>query len=839
MSSVLQISHSMWRMLLLLAITLMPVAGAAAQMNLTVQQFGMANMARPGSWIGVQVQVTDTSPSTRDVVLELSLLDPDGDTALYQTVIPIGGETRSTWLYARLPHAATSGSTFRITASTASELTDEERALGLARAGTYLTETRFQPQKFLSPVTGLIGVIGRNGAGIEGYSYPADATSDFAPLAHQRYEVITGLLTSTLPDRWMGLMAYETLVWTGTGPDQEPTDLREDQAYALMQWVMRGGHLVVVLPQVGQNWQSPTQPLKPILPAVTIERVESAPLAPLAPLIANRKVQLPQTGLLQYLKPNFVAGPEAVYPILNGPSGLPLVVRRHVGAGSVTLIGIDVTNRGVNALGAVQPDVFWHRILGKRGQMLTAQELSSASLARQQQLTNRSPRQIDVDIPSLINKTGKAALGVLLAFALFALFWTVAGPLGFFILKRRNLTHHAWVGFMVATAAFTGLAWGAASLLRPRTSDALHLTFLTHVFGQPVQSARAFTSVLLPEYGRMVLSVADSSSEPPTSTSGAHNTIAPYDAPNLGNADRTVPAFPNAQAYAVQSRMPLNLRVPSRGTIKNVVTEWMGAPVWKLPVPVAEPNLPQGVAQPTEAQGSLPTLAMRTFNPPLRIEGGQSRIFEIIGGLKHELPTALRNVHVMVVMEPSDIRRNQAYTGQLYARAFVRQLPEWESGIVLDVDDLSMNWRAMDGQLLRDLRGTVADDDFNFNPQPAQARRTSESMINERLLAVSLYGVLDPPRLNVETRQPLVRRADTHGLDLSKWFTQPCIIITGTIDGSYSPLPLTVDGQSPAAAGKTVIRWVFPLPANPPKFTADEGSETSENQPVPPVSPDR
>jgi hypothetical protein len=836
MPSAIKQRHWLWHLVMMLTVVVLGLpAATSAQVTLTVQQFGLANMARPGSWIGVQVQVADTSPTTRDVILELSLLDPDGDTALYQTVVPLGGETRSTWLYARLPHTARSTSTFRITASAASELTDEERSLGLARSGARLGETKFQPQRFMTPVTGLIGVVGRSAAGMEAFSLPADTTADFAPLAHQRYEVVTGLTAASLPDRWMGLSAYEYLLWTGTGPDQEPTDLREDQAFAIQQWVQRGGQLIVVLPQVGQNWASPTQPLRPILPAVTIERVEGAPIAPLAPLISNRRVQLPQTGLLQYLKPNFTSGPEAVYPILNGPNGLPLVVRRHVGAGSVTLIGMDVTNRGLNAMGAVQPDIFWHRILGRRGQMLTAQELSSPSLARQQQLTNRGPRQIDVDIPSLINKTGKAALGVLLAFGLFALFWTVAGPLGYFILKKRNLTHHAWVFFMVATALFTGIAWGAASFLRPRSSDALHLTFLTHVFGQPVQSARSFTSVLLPEYGRMVLGVGDPSAEPPTSTSGSHNTIAPYDAPNLGNVDRSVPAFPNAQAYAVQSRMPMNLRVPSRGTIKSVVTEWMGPPVWKLPVPVAEPNLPEGVQQPTDGQLNTPTLALRSFDPPIRIEGGQSRIFEVIGGLRHELPTSLRNVHVIVVKEQLDIRRGQSYTGQLYARAFVRQLAEWEPGIVLDVDDLSMGWRSMDGQLLRDLRGTVADDDFGFNQQAA-ARRTTDTMINERLLAISLYGVLDPPRLNVDTRQPLVQRADTHGLDLSKWFTQPCVIVIGTIDGSHSMIPLTVDSQPPASAGRTVVRWVFPLPARPPIIAPDDAPEPAANQPVPPAA---
>jgi hypothetical protein len=51
-------------------------------------------------------------------------------------------------------------------------------------------------------------------------------------------------------------------------------------------------------------------------------------------------------------------------------------------------------------------------------------------------------------------------------------------------------------------------------------------------------------------------------------------------------------------------------------------------------------------------------------------------------------------------------------------------------------------------------------------------------------------------------------------LDLSAWFTRPCLIIIGYLDESKCPLPLRINnaGDAPESNGLTIVRWIYPLP---------------------------
>jgi hypothetical protein len=75
----------------------------------------------------------------------------------------------------------------------------------------------------------------------------------------------------------------------------------------------------------------------------------------------------------------------------------------------------------------------------------------------------------------------------------------------------------------------------------------------------------------------------------------------------------------------------------------------------------------------------------------------------------------------------------------------------------------------------------------------------------------------------------VAQRRITHGLDLSRWTTQPCIIIFGAVQmplGRQSPVPIYLDGESLPTQGMVVVRWIYPLPADPPTF-ADSAKQQS------------
>ncbi|MCH7571742.1 MAG: hypothetical protein IH891_02370 [Planctomycetes bacterium] len=62
-------------------------------------------------------------------------------------------------------------------------------------------------------------------------------------------------------------------------------------------------------------------------------------------------------------------------------------------------------------------------------------------------------------------------------------------------------------------------------------------------------------------------------------------------------------------------------------------------------------------------------------------------------------------------------------------------------------------------------------------------------------------------------------------LDLSAWFTRPCVIILGYLEDSPCPIPLRVDGKPPATApgSLTIVRWIYPLPLDEAKVVHEGG----------------
>ena len=72
------------------------------------------------------------------------------------------------------------------------------------------------------------------------------------------------------------------------------------------------------------------------------------------------------------------------------------------------------------------------------------------------------------------------------------------------------------------------------------------------------------------------------------------------------------------------------------------------------------------------------------------------------------------------------------------------------------------------------------------------------------------------------------------------WFTQPCVIIIGQLGegtgkgSAASPVPVLIDGELLPTRGRTVVRWIYPLAANPPDVGAPR---PKEDAPAPAPSP--
>jgi hypothetical protein len=121
----------------------------------------------------------------------------------------------------------------------------------------------------------------------------------------------------------------------------------------------------------------------------------------------------------------------------------------------------------------------------------------------------------------------------------------------------------------------------------------------------------------------------------------------------------------------------------------------------------------------------------------------------------------------------------------------------------------------------------------------------------ERLQWLAFFNLLEPPdynstRMGLTTGPRLARREATHAMDLSRWSTRPCLVVIGTLSTAgenVMPAPVRVQTngaeRTPYCSGKTIVRWVYPLPPDPPQVIveSEEGQE-GENAPAAPADED-
>ncbi len=811
----------------------MPVwaqAPGSGSVNVSLETFGVGNISRPGEWVGVRLRLTDSSPRERDVLVRIALPDADGDTMVAERKITLNpGVAQGTWLYFRVPFSFDSnrGATASVYEAIVPE--DADPAAGFVPGRLLARQTVAPtPANSLIPKTmGVLGVIGNDELALKRYAVRSDGgtlSGMYSPYGHEATELVPGLAPASLPDRWMGYAPMWALVW---GPSVEPSQIRGEQARAIREWVERGGHLVIVLPSVAQQWtNSESNELHDMLPVVTVNRREGIDMEPYRPLLQRyRSSELTRDkGVIHTFEPMATASPNEAIRVLSGPDGGCVVARRLVGAGMVTLVGLDLGSNNVRA--ATRADVFWHRIFGRRGSLEGGNAESLTQAAAQ-------PRDIavyDVDLAGLIEKRGRAAGGVLLGFIVFIIYWLIAGPVGFAILKGRKQTRHAWLAFVIASALFTLLAWGGASMLRPGRVEASHITFLDHVYGQPLSRARTWVSILLPKYGDSRIAIGDPAELGERRSPGV---IAPWDQPQ----DQAVAvSFPDSRQYVVDAREWESMRVPSRWTIKQVQADWSGGPRWKMPRPVVAG---------TQTEGKLEIVA----TAPSDLQGMVS------GVLRHEMPGTLHDVFVVVVRGQSELGpvldpppsaanfRARMSEGPLLASAFLFSYQTWPAGEELDLSIIT-----------RGRQGDVSADRGLERFQPVSEAGGAMSGFGARavapkdwLSAVSFMTLLKPPTLDRDASASSSGRADrasalrmvTHGLDLGRWFTQPCVIIIGRMDDTVpggsgeSPVPIAVDGVLAPTNGTTMVRWIYPLPDSPPAFRdASPDATTPVNEPA-------
>lgn len=779
-----------------------PQQVSRGEVAIRVEAFGVGDTIREGDWAGIRLALTDSADKPRDLAVQLHLPDGDGDTPLFTRIVTLSpGQEVGVWLYAPMPWAIRQGSALRVSVSRV-----ESRESGVV-IGEQVAWAPIAARRVTTAANSLAAVIGQNALGLEQYAITHRERDD-NPGANEITETITALTPEVLPDAWQGWGAYSTILWS----DGEPDRLQgEGPARALREWVSRGGHLVIVLPAIGETWTAASSPLADLMPSARVDRLVDVDMAAYRVLLAGSLEAarvLPAKSVLH----RFVIAPDTeardATPVITGPHGT-VVVRRLVGTGMVTVIGLDLNNRAITRAGFIRADAFWSRILGLRAATMTVGEMDTFATASKSGWARTPGASVWIDdrIGAIISKGREASVGILMGLIVFIVYLIIAGPGGYFILKRRGLERHAWVAFVLTTILFTIAAWAGASALRPRVEQAWHYTILNHIYGQPVQRARAFISILLPDYGNQTVSLGA-----PDADQAWNQALTPWTDPASDNRL----SFPDARSYLADVRRMTDLTVPARSTIKTFRAEWTGGPRWSMPVPTSEENRPR-----IDASG------------------------RIIGELIHSLPGAIREMQVILVrgqvsQRDGAIRRDSFVPRQLIADAFAWTLTTpWEPGVPLPLANFQpYDTKARLSALLQDVIPRIRGLDATGILPSTLSERAIDDM-------VAFYGALeqpDPGRFTTMMEQaPAVpRRRSLHTMDISEWMTQPCLVILGIVDGAPTPVPFSVggaplDGKARPCSGRTAIRWIYPLPPRPHRV--EDAAATPPGSAVPSPAP--
>ena len=784
-------------------------AGAINEVDLRIISVGLNNAARPGEWAGIQIRLTDHAAAQRDVLLRVVLTDVDGDDALYESVVSTTPNADlPVWVYARIPFDIGHTGGFIVQAFAAEEAENPTQGVGYL-PGRPLGQTAYRWQQNTLASSGLIGVVGQTPGGIAGYGQRTQNAPDTNPLGHEVAAIVPMATTDLLPDRWMGLAMLRELIWNGPSP----ANLRIEQVRALREWIERGGHLVIILPAVSQDWLAlGNRELASILPRVEVNRLESEQLTDLRPLLTDSPADtrpIPDTTItLHTFDPLADAAPGEADRILNDAQGRCVVASRTVGIGAVTIVGIPGWNPALTGNRLPDADVFWHRVLGRRGHVATDAEFEEIKKQGDLATSNRSTRVFDQDINAGISQSGRSLAGVMLGLVVFIAYWLVAGPGGFAMLKSKGLTKHAWVAFLAAALAFTALAWGGASILRPKRVEVSHLSILDQVYGQRVQRVRSWASVLIPVYGDASIWL-DSDDAAAVGGSPFVQAVAPWEPSGAGVRG----SFPDAREYAIDSRNPDRLTFPARATVKQVQLDWAGGIEWESIRPrVAED------ADPFHAVHFAPegTTSPTGQRPPI-----------LQGQLIHNLPGALQNVQVIVFRRQVTLRAQTGLAQGLLlttANAWTLQ-GEWTPGQVLDLDQVTS---APGLASLNTKLDNLVASGFDAANLPSAGSRIDRF---EWLAFFNLFGA--PTQSGTFQKAPVARREATHAFDLSRWSTRPSLVIIATLttegdDSMPQPIGIATNGstRTPDYAGTTIVRWVYPLPDNPPEVVLSTPPDT-------------
>ncbi|MHC4652978.1 MAG: hypothetical protein ACYTES_19250, partial [Planctomycetota bacterium] len=395
--------------------------GPAANVDVQLRQFGVGNAFRPGEVTAIQVSLTSGLDEAVPCWVQWEVPNAEGDIAEYARSVTLSpGSPALVWLYAPLPPNASRSTVWTIRVFEERD-GKRRRELGGARISPAdVNAFRHELER------GMIAVVGRAKMRLDEYGNPWNRRPN-PPGAHEETRIVSGIQAQELPDRWEGFKLFEAVVWSDAFPQQ----LRVDSANALREYIRRGGHLVITLPEAGNPWGLGARGqtwLDDLLVHQAPRTDEGVMLSDLTPVLAKTNfipidIEL-SIRVFKEIGGEFDAIDNGYEPLIALPDdGRVVVIQRVFGFGRITIIGIDLSSQQIASMRLPHADVFWNRILGRRADTPQPNELKAMEEEDPRLLARGVANELTIGDSRLfkdsIDKGGRAEVGLLGALFLF------------------------------------------------------------------------------------------------------------------------------------------------------------------------------------------------------------------------------------------------------------------------------------------------------------------------------------------------------------------------------------------------------------------------------------
>lgn len=798
---------------------------AGPELEITLESMGIDGFFKAGGYVPVRLSVQSRLEETTAVIVGFEVENSDGDTERYtRSMVLSPGQRNSTWLYPNIPPEPLAidlrNKVYRVVI-----FEDDDGRPGRELASAPVSaRTAVTPGAPVEMTEDLLLVVGSGSMGLDAYQNVLNQTP-VVPSLNTRC-IIGTVQPEALPDRARGLDPVQTLLWS----DPSPNALGLDQAEAIKEWIRAGGRFVIVLPEGNDPWAIGSRTrtaLSDLLPDTAPRRIENVPVSSLVQAISKQgELRNPEARssirLFDEAGLNDPWEPLAAIPAPRDRSSVEgtqadsvegglYAIQRRFGFGWIVVVGLDANalhRRQLQSGSLPQADVFWNRLLARRGSTPTL-ELYPAYEAEQVQ--RKDTREFALGRGNLVLdqiSIGGAGVGawLLVILTMFLLYGVGAGPLSFWWLKRKGWIRYSWLVFLGFTLLFTGIAVTAASIGRSIISaraPVRHLTFLDVIAGEADARATSWFSAYLPEYGTADISIE-----------GARSTLSTWSPPPAGSIEN----FPNSVTFEIGAT-PNELSIPARGTSAHLKATWQGqlqGPWQDMPSDVEVPV--RQVVYPTDPPG-----------------------FEVEGVIRHGLPWKFSRIRLLQIAPINNMLPRYTNIDLLSRELPISPLPnpgifaginpdDWETGEAIDLRTLFpgrqevRNSQLADSQLsltrqmeeiyqrriLSQLEQSILGTTFDW----VEFRQECLEMYAFfRMLPQPVY-LLDQP--GWKNTSPALRLSRWLGsdTDCSDWMVRPCVMVIATLEGVPSPVPIRIDGEEVDSEGTVVLRWIQPLPVD-------------------------